>query len=91
MSLTEFTFKQPLFSDGVFLKFQDTSVEIRYRDRGCSITFVPEDQQGIAQLLRLLQLGGMSPEQLGQACPKFREDLSELLMELHCRDMLTET
>ncbi len=90
MSLTKVLYQQPLFKDGVLFKFKDTGVEIRYRDQGCSINFPPEDQQETAQLLRLLQLGGMSSEQLAQACPGIREHIPELLAEFHRRGMLTE-
>ncbi|MDJ0679849.1 MAG: iron-containing redox enzyme family protein [Xenococcaceae cyanobacterium MO_167.B52] len=91
LSLTKVIFQQPIFKERVFFKFKDTGVEIRYRNQGCSITFPPEDQKETTQLLRLLQRGGMSPEQLSQACPGLREQLPELLAEFECRGMLTET
>ena len=91
MLLRKVLFQQPLFKDRVFFKFQDTGIEIRYRDRGCSIAVPPEDQQETAQLLRFLQLGGMSLEELGQACPGLKEQLPELLAEFDRRGMLTET
>lgn len=91
MSLTKVLFKQPLFKEQVFLQFKDTEVEIRYRGQGCSITIEPEYQQETVQLLRLLQIGGMSPEQFGQACPGLIEEIPELLTEFDRRGMLTET
>ncbi len=90
MSLTKVLYQQPLFKDRVFFKFKDTGVEIRYRDQGYSITVPPEDQQETGQLLRLLQIGGISSEQLAQACPGIREQLPELLAEFHRRGLLTE-
>ncbi len=91
MSLTKVLFQQPLFKDQVFFQFKDTEVEIHYRGQGCSIDVTPEYQKDTVQLLRLLQIGGMSPEQLGQACPGIQEDIPELLAELDRRGLLMET
>lgn len=91
MSVTKVLFQQPLFQDRVFLKFQDSEVEIRYGEQGCSITIPPEYQEETVTLFRLLQIGGLSPEQLAQACPGIQEDIPELLMEFNHRGFLTET
>ena len=90
MSLTKILCDNPLFKDGVILKFKDTGVEIRDRNQGCFITVPPEDQQEIGQLLRILQSGNMSSEQLAQAFPEIQEQLPELLAEFNRRGLLTE-
>ncbi len=91
MSLTKVLFQQPLFKNRVFFEFKDTEVEIHYGDQGCAIAVEPEYEKETVQLLRLLQAGGMSPEQLGLACPGIQEDIPELLAELDRRGLLIET
>jgi pyrroloquinoline quinone (PQQ) biosynthesis protein C len=91
MSSTKVLLQQPLFKDQVFFQFKDTEVEIHYRGQGCSIVIAPEYQTETVQLLRLLQVGGMSPEQLSLACPGIQEDIPELLTELDRRGLLMET
>lgn len=91
MSLTKVLFQQPLFKDQVFFQFKDTEVEIYYRNQGCSIAVEPEYQEETIQLLSLLQIGGMSPEQLAQTCPGIQDDIPELLAEFERRDLLMET
>ena len=49
-----------------------------------------EDRQEISQLLRLLQIGGFSSEELAQWCPGIQDKIHELLAEFELRDMLTE-
>ena len=70
MSLTQVLYQQPIFKEGVLLKFKDTAVEIRCRQSGFSLTIEPEIKADIIQFLQLLQLGGLSLEQLSQACPE---------------------
>lgn len=91
MSLTKVLFQQPLFKERVFFQFKDTEVEINYHGQGCSIAVAPEYYQETVQLLRLLQMGSMSPEQLGLACPGIQEEIPELLAELARRDLLMES
>ncbi|MDZ8262454.1 pyrroloquinoline quinone biosynthesis protein PqqC [Nostoc sp. ChiQUE01b] len=91
MSLTQVLLQQPLFKDRVFLKFQDSEVEIRYGNQGCSITIPLEDHEEIVTLFRLLQIGGLSLEQLAQVCPGIQEDIPELLMDFTRRGFLMET
>ncbi|MDJ0899533.1 MAG: iron-containing redox enzyme family protein [Xenococcus sp. MO_188.B8] len=90
MSLTKVLCQRPLFKDGVILKFKDAGVEIRHRNQGCFINVPLEDQQEVGQLLRMLQSGSMSSEQLAQAFPGIRDQLSELLAEFARRGLLTE-
>lgn len=91
MSLTTVSLQQPIFKDRVLLKFQDSEVEIRYGEQGCSITVPPEYHQETVKLFRLLQIGGFSSEQLAQACPEIKEDIPELLTDFHRRGFLIET
>lgn len=90
MLLTKTSYQQPIFKDRVLLTFKDTGVEIRYGDRGCAIAVSSEDQQEIGQLLRLLQIGGLSPEELAQSCPGIQEQIPELLAEFEKRGMLAD-
>ena len=91
MSLTQVLYQQPIFKNGVLLKFKDTAVEIRCRQSGFSLTIEPEIKTDIIQFLQLLQLGGLSPEQLSHACPELAPDISELLTLLSDRGFLQET
>ncbi len=88
--MTKLSCQQPVFKDGVIFEFKDTSIEIRYRDRGCAIAFLPEDQQEISQLLRLLQIGGLSSKQLAQWSPGIQEQIPELLNDFEERGLLAE-
>lgn len=83
--------QQPVFKDHVFIQFKNTEIEIHYRGQGCSIAMPSEYKKEIMQLLRLLQIGGMSLEQLSQVCAKIQEDIPELLTELDRRGFLKET
>ena len=91
MLLTKASLTQPLFKERVCFRFKDTEVEIFDRAQGCSITLEPEYKEAIIQLLRLLQIGGMTPEELERACPTIRENIPELLMEFERRNLLIET
>ena len=91
MLLTKASFIQPMFKERVCFRVKDTEVEIFDRAQGCSITLEPEYKEAIIQLLRLLQIGGMNPEELQQACPTIRENIPELLIEFERRNLLIET
>ncbi|MDJ0796781.1 MAG: iron-containing redox enzyme family protein [Calothrix sp. MO_167.B12] len=90
MPLTKVSYQQPTFKDGVMCEFKDTRIEIRYGDRGCAIAILPEDGQEINKLLRLLQIGGFSSEQLAQWCPGIQEQIPELLSEFEERGLLAD-
>ncbi len=90
MPLTKISCQQPVFKNGVMFEFKDSSIEIRYGDQGCAIAVLPEDQQEINQLLRVLQIGGFSSEQLTQWYPGIQEQIPELLTEFEARGLITE-
>ncbi|MBW4641946.1 MAG: pyrroloquinoline quinone biosynthesis protein PqqC [Goleter apudmare HA4340-LM2] len=91
MSLTKVFFQHPQFKDQVFFQFQETEIEIHYRHQACSISVPSEDHESTVQLLRILQIGGFSLEQLGQAYPGIQEDIPELLAEFSRRGFLVES
>ncbi|VEP18762.1 Pyrroloquinoline quinone biosynthesis protein PqqC [Hyella patelloides LEGE 07179] len=84
-------YKQPLFKEQVFFQFKETSVEITYGTQECSLSFEPENQPQTIQLLKLLQTGNVSLQQLGQACPEIEEQIPELLIEFERLGMIQET
>ena len=91
MLLTKTSFKQPLFKEKLFFRFKDTEVEIFDRIGGCSISLEPQYKEETIKLLRLLQIGGMTPLELEQACPSIKKNIPELLAEFERRDLLIET
>ncbi|MDJ0734776.1 MAG: pyrroloquinoline quinone biosynthesis protein PqqC [Nostocaceae cyanobacterium] len=91
MSLTKVLFQKPVFKDRALFQFKETEIEILYSNQACSITVESEYQEETVQLLRLLQIGGLSLEQINQACPGIAEDIPELLAEFDRRGLLTET
>ncbi|MCC5662405.1 iron-containing redox enzyme family protein [Nostoc sp. CHAB 5784] len=91
MSLTKDFFKQPGFRNNVLVTFHDSGAEIHYRDQGCSIDIAPEFRRETAQLLQLLQMGGIPQEQLGWNCPGIQEQIPKLLIEFDGLGLLTET
>ncbi len=91
MLSTQILCQQPVFRDGVLLIFKDTTAEIRDRHSGFSLTIDPEIKDDLTQFLKLLQTGGLSPEQLSQACPKIAEDIPDLLRLFSDRNLLGET
>jgi len=90
MSLINILCQQPVFKNGVLFEFKDTSIEIRHGNQGCAIAVLPEDKPEVSQLLRLLQVGGFSWEQLAQQCPGIQEQVPELLSEFAARGLITE-
>lgn len=90
MSLTQVLFQYPQFKDQVFFQFQETEIEIYYRNQACAISVPSEEHEAIVKLLKLLQIGGFSLEQLGQGCPGIQEDIPELLAEFGRRGFLIE-
>ncbi|MEO0457955.1 MAG: iron-containing redox enzyme family protein [Cyanobacteria bacterium P01_A01_bin.114] len=80
----------PLFKDRVVLTFKDSEVEIRYGEQGFAIAVPPEDRPDLDQLLRRLQVGGQSPAQLAQACPRLQAQIPELLQEFERRGLLIQ-
>ncbi len=91
MLSTQILYQQPVFRDGVLLIFKDTAVEIRNRHSGFSLTIDPEIKDDLTKFLKLLQTGGLSPEQLSQACGSIAEDIPELLRLFSDRHLLEET
>ena len=91
MLLTKISFERPLFKEKLFFRFKNNAVEIFNRTQGCSIALEPQYKTEIIQLLRLLQIGGMTPQELERACPNIKENIPELLLNLERRDLLIET
>ena len=90
MQLTKY-YQKPLFKERVFFDFKDTSVDIRYGAKGCSLSVEPENQKYTIRLLKLLQIGNLSLQQLGQVCPEIVNQIPELLTEFDRLGMLRET
>ncbi|MBV6627145.1 MAG: pyrroloquinoline quinone biosynthesis protein PqqC [Rivularia sp. (in: Bacteria)] len=91
MMLTKIEFGQPLFKNQVLFEFKDEEIIIRDATQAFSISTPSEYYQEIAQLLRLLQVGGFSLEQLSEACPEIQEEIPELLANFDKRGLLIET
>ena len=91
MLLTKASFERPLFKEKVFFRYKDTEVEIFNRSQGCSISLEPQYKTEIIQLLRLLQIGGRTLQELERACPNIKQNIPELLANLERRDLLIET
>lgn len=91
MTQTRILLQQPLFKNRVFFEFKDTEIIISDSTQAFSISAPPEYYQEIVQLLRLLQVGGLSPEKLRQACPEIQEDIPEILANFDRRGLLIET
>ena len=91
MTLTRNLLQQPLFKERVFFQFKDTEIIISDSTQYFSISAPPEYYQEIVKLLRLLQFGGLSPENLGKACSKIQEDIPEILANFESRGLLIET
>ena len=77
MVSTKASLQQPTLKNGVIVNFKNASIEIRDRHNGFSLTVEEEIGQSVAQLLRLLQFGNLSIEQLTTACPKIAEEIPE--------------
>ncbi len=91
MTLTGILLQQPRFKNQVFFEYKDTEIIINDSIQAFSISAPSEYYQEIVQLLRLLQIGGLSSEQLGKACPIIQEDIPELLANFENRGFLIET
>ncbi len=91
MQFTKVLFQQPVFKNRALFQFKETEVEIRYHNQACSISVEPEYQEEIVNLLRLLQIGGLSLEEMSQNCPGIAEEIPELLVEFDRRGLLIET
>lgn len=91
MLLTNFSLGRPLFKDQLFFRYKDNEVVIFNRTQGCSISLESEYKVEILQLLRLLQIGARTPQELEQACPNIKENIPELLLNFKRRDLLIET
>ncbi|AFY52801.1 pyrroloquinoline quinone (coenzyme PQQ) biosynthesis protein C [Rivularia sp. PCC 7116] len=91
MTLTKIVFQQPIFKSQVLFDFKEDEIIIRDANQAFSIASPPEYYQAIAKLLRLLQIGGLSPKQLSEACPDIQEEIPELLANFDNRSLLIET
>ncbi|MEM9922992.1 MAG: pyrroloquinoline quinone biosynthesis protein PqqC [Cyanobacteria bacterium P01_D01_bin.50] len=91
MTLTRTVFQQPLFKDRVFFEFKDTEIIIYDSTQAFSLSAPPEYYQEIVKLLKILQVGGLSPDRLGKACPEIKEDIPEILANFDNRGLLIET
>ena len=87
MLLTNFSLGRPLFKDQLFFRYKDNEVVIFNRTQGCSISLESEYKVEILQLLRLLQIGARTPQELEQACPNIKENIPELLLNFKRRDL----
>lgn len=81
---------QLAFKDRVFIQFNEAKIEIRDCRQGFAITVPAADRSEMQHFLKLLQLGGLSLEQLTQACSGIREHIPELLTEFSQRDLLAK-
>ncbi|MCJ8282573.1 MAG: pyrroloquinoline quinone biosynthesis protein PqqC [Rivularia sp. ALOHA_DT_140] len=84
-------FQQPLFKNKVFLDFKESEIIIQDSNQAFSISVTQQYYQEISQLLRLLQIGGLSLKQLAQACPGIQEEIPELINNFDKRGLLVET
>jgi hypothetical protein len=91
MILMQTTFQKPCFKDGILIQFQARRLELYYDNKKCFIEIDPETQDETIRFFQLLQKGGLSIQQLCQACPKLAEDIPELIAGFDQRRMLTET
>ena len=80
-----------IFKNKVIFEFKEAEIIIYDSNQAFSISAPQEYYQEIVKLLRLLQIGGLSSEQLGKACPEIREEIPELLANLDNRGLLIET
>lgn len=91
MTLTKVSYKQPLFKNRIFFEFKKAEIIIHNSKQAFSISAPPEYYQEITQLLKILQIGGFSLEQLSEYCPRIQEEIPELLANFDNRDLLIET
>lgn len=91
MTLAPTLLQQPVFKERVLIKIQDSEIEVRHHHQGCSISIPPEYRTDTIKLFRLLQIGGLSLEQLAQSCPGIQEEIPELISDFSRRGLLVET
>ncbi|MGB3758669.1 MAG: pyrroloquinoline quinone biosynthesis protein PqqC [Rivularia sp. (in: cyanobacteria)] len=91
MTIAKNLLQKPRFKNQVFFEFKDIEIIINDSTQAISISAQQEYYQEIAQLLRLLQIGGLSLEQLGEFCPGIQEDIPDLLANFDSRSLLIET
>jgi len=91
MILTKISDQQPQFKNQIFFDFKETEIIICDSTQAFSISAPAEYYQEIVKVLRLLQIGGLSLEQLSKACPDIQEEIPELLNNFDNRSLLIET
>ncbi len=91
MTIAKSLLQQPLFKNQIFFDFQDTEITVHDSSQAFSISAPEEYYQDIAQLLRLLQIGGISLQQLGELCPGIQEDIPDLIANFASRGLLIES
>lgn len=84
-------FRKPCFKDRVFTQFNSQGIEISYNSKKCFIEVSSEDLQETTRFFQFLQRGGLSTQQLCQACPELAEQIPDLIAGLNQRGLLTET
>jgi hypothetical protein len=84
-------FRKPCFKDRVLIKFHDHGIELHYETKKCFIEISSEEQLETIRFFQLLQKGGLSIQQLCQACPELAEDIPNLITGFDRRGMITET
>lgn len=89
--LLQTNLQKPCFKDRIFIQFKERGIELYYETKKCFLEFSPETQLETMRFFQLLQKGGLSIQQLCQACPELAEDIPELMAEFNRRGMLTET
>jgi thiaminase len=91
MTIAKNLLQKPRFKNQVFFDFKDIEIIINDSTQAFSISAPQEYYQEIAQLLRLLQIGGLSLKQLGEFCPEIQEDIPDLLANFDSRGLLIES
>ncbi|BAY86752.1 hypothetical protein NIES267_62630 [Calothrix parasitica NIES-267] len=91
MTLAKVLYKQPQFRNRIFFEFKQDEIIIHNSEQAFSISAPSEYYQEITQLLKLLQIGNFSLNQLSKACPNIKEEIPELLANFDNRELLTET
>lgn len=91
MLLTQFACKFPTFKERVCCYFQANELQIHYQSQACSLTIEQACHEDMVKLLRLLQVGGLSPDKLAKFCPSIEDEVEALLAEFERRGFLEET
>jgi hypothetical protein len=71
--------ERPRLKDGLVVEYTAVGVEMREGQQGIAIAVPPEDQPETQQLLRCLQAGGFSRQDLAEACPTLEGQIVPLL------------